>query len=327
MTLEKEDLPTTLKIGATPLGEDQELSQALDIYRRYLTYELHRSEATVTAYLSDLGDFFAFAARAGRNHLSQIDTALIRSWLSGHHARGAASSSMARRTSSLRAFFAWAEEEDLLEANPTHRISSPKKTKHLPAVLKQKQVQQLLETLNQALAQNPADPRLLRLLAVVELLYSSGLRISELTGLDLTSIDRTNNTLRVLGKGQKERVVPLGLPALGAVDRWLTQGRPQWVKAQSPLPLALFLGPRGGRANPRQIRQDLTQLLSTLQDSQASGAHVFRHTAATHLLDGGADLRTVQEFLGHASLATTQIYTHVSVERLAAAYQQAHPRA
>lgn len=327
MTLEKEDPPVTLKIGATPLGEDQELSRALEVYRRYLTYELHRSEATITAYLSDLGDFFAFATRAGRSHLSQIDTALIRSWLSGHHARGAAASSMARRTSSLRAFFTWAEEEDLLDANPTHRISSPKKTKHLPAVLKQKQVEQLLATLNQALAENPADPRLLRLLAVVELLYSSGLRISELTGLDLTSIDRTNNTLRVLGKGQKERVVPLGLPALRAVDRWLTQGRPQWVKAPGPLPLALFLGPRGGRANPRQIRQDLTQLLSTLEDSQASGAHVFRHTAATHLLDRGADLRTVQEFLGHASLATTQIYTHVSVERLAAAYQQAHPRA
>ncbi|WP_421082993.1 tyrosine recombinase XerC [Rothia nasimurium] len=326
--------PTTLKIGPSDISEDRELTLALESYRRYLTYELHRSPETIRSYQSDLKDFFGFARRRGITHLTQVDLELLRAWLAQLHRHQAARSSIARRTSSLRTFFAWAEDEELIPHNPALKLTTPKKEKHLPDVLSQAHMHQLQATLAQALAEDPTNPRLLRLNATLEVLYSTGLRISELCNLDLTSIDRTNLTVRVIGKGNKERIIPIGQPALKALNRWVSRGRPQWLPAAgsetSPRPSpqhALFLGPRGKRANPRQIRQDLTLLLSTLSDTTATGAHVFRHTAATHMVDGGADIRAVQEFLGHSSLATTQVYTHVSVERLAAAYHRAHPRA
>ncbi|MGV3017278.1 tyrosine recombinase XerC [Rothia sp. 88186D007BW] len=329
-----DQLPTTLKIGASTVDEDREFVRALEAFERYLTYELHRSPQTIRAYRSDLSDFFAYARRYGITHLSHITLDIIRDWLAHHHRKQAARSSMARRTSSLRTFFTWAEEEELIEANPALKLTTPKKSKHLPAVLSQAQMQGLTATLSAALGQAPRDARLLRLQAVVELLYASGLRISELTGLDLTSIDRNQRTLRVLGKGNKERVVPFGAQAMQALNRWVVAGRPQWLPEANPAigagdsgQNALFIGPQGKRANPRQIRQDLTTLLGTLDDTEATGAHVFRHTAATHMVDGGADIRAVQEFLGHSSLATTQVYTHVSVDRLAQAYRRAHPRA
>ena len=168
---------------------------------------------------------------------------------------------------------------------------------------------------------------MLRLWAVLEILYSSGMRISELTGLNLSSIDRANKTVRVIGKGNKERVVPLGTPAMKVLSRWVKIGRPYWIAKGSRDVTALFIGPRGKRANPRQIREDISRILRTLEDTEVSGAHVLRHSAATHLVDGGADIRTVQELLGHASLSTTQIYTHVSMKRLADTYTRAHPRA
>lgn len=168
---------------------------------------------------------------------------------------------------------------------------------------------------------------MLRLWAVLEVLYSSGMRISELTGLNLSSIDRANKTVRVIGKGNKERVVPLGTPAMKVLSRWVKIGRPYWIAKGSRDVTALFIGPRGKRANPRQIREDISRILRTLENTEVSGAHVLRHSAATHLVDGGADIRTVQELLGHASLSTTQIYTHVSMKRLADTYTRAHPRA
>lgn len=320
--------PTTLKIGASAVEEDRELVRALESFERYLTYELHRSEATVRAYRSDLLDFFAFARRQGCSHLSHMDLDLLRSWLAGHYRRGAASSSMARRTSSLRSFFRWAQEEEILTIDPSARLATAKVDKRLPKVLKQEQIQSLLETLHKALQEQPRQPRLLRLLAVTELLYASGIRISELTGLNLESVDRQRLTLRVLGKGSKERVVPFGQPAMEALNSWVSLGRPQWLAPQGQgVQPALFIGPQGRRANPRQIRQDLSSLLATLEGTDFSGAHIFRHSTATHLVDGGADIRSVQELLGHSSLATTQVYTHVSLDRLAASYRQAHPRA
>lgn len=168
---------------------------------------------------------------------------------------------------------------------------------------------------------------MLRLWAVLEVLYSSGMRISELTGLNLSSIDRANKTVRVIGKGNKERVVPLGIPAMKVLSQWVKIGRPYWITKGSHDVTALFIGPRGKRANPRQIREDISRILRTLENTEVSGAHVLRHSAATHLVDGGADIRTVQELLGHASLSTTQIYTHVSMKRLADTYTRAHPRA
>lgn len=332
---ESHQLPTTLKIGASAIDEDREYTRALEAYERYLTYELHRSPETIRAYLADLRDFFNYARRHGTTHLSHISLDLVRSWLATHHQRQAARSSMARRTSTVRSFFLWAEEEELVDSNPALKLSTPKKTKHLPTVLSVSHMESLTNTLRRALVLDPTNPRILRLNAVVEVLYATGIRISELTSLDITSVDRHARTLRVIGKGNKERVVPFGSQAMKALSLWVAQGRPQWLpetpphatRPISPPQYALFIGPKGKRANSRQIRADLTQLLATLEDTGASGAHIFRHTAATHMVDGGADIRAVQEFLGHSSLATTQVYTHVSVDRLAQVYSRAHPRA
>lgn len=326
-----ESLDSALPDSALPdsaLGVSGEVFRpVLDRFERFLRYEKHRSEETIRSYISDLEGFFGYMARRGVRHLDSIDASLIREWLGSLHLRQAARSTVARRGSTLRTFFTWAQEEELVHANPTRGMRTPKRENHLPPVLSREQMNQLLTTLQERRAQDPRDARLLRLEAVVEVLYASGMRISELTGLDLQSVDRANKTVRVLGKGNKERVVPLGTPALKALNRWVSYGRPQWIPEGAQGVTALFIGPRGGRANTRQIREDLTRLLRTVENTQASGAHVLRHSAATHLVDGGADIRSVQELLGHSSLATTQIYTHVSMKRLAETYARAHPRA
>lgn len=326
-----ESLDSALPGSALPdsaLGVSGEVFRpVLDRFERFLRYEKHRSEETIRSYISDLEGFFGYMARRGVRHLDSIDASLIREWLGSLHLRQAARSTVARRGSTLRTFFTWAQEEELVYANPTRGMRTPKRENHLPPVLSREQMNQLLSTLQERRAQDPRDARLLRLEAVVEVLYASGMRISELTGLDLQSVDRANKTVRVLGKGNKERVVPLGTPALKALNRWVLYGRPQWIPEGAQGVTALFIGPRGGRANARQIREDLTRLLRTVENTQASGAHVLRHSAATHLVDGGADIRSVQELLGHSSLATTQIYTHVSMKRLAETYARAHPRA
>lgn len=326
-----ESLDSALPGSALPdsaLGVSGEVFRpVLDRFERFLRYEKHRSEETIRSYISDLEGFFGYMARRGVRHLDSIDASLIREWLGSLHLRQAARSTVARRGSTLRTFFTWAQEEELVHANPTRGMRTPKRENHLPPVLSREQMNQLLTTLQERRAQDPRDARLLRLEAVVEVLYASGMRISELTGLDLQSVDRANKTVRVLGKGNKERVVPLGTPALKALNRWVSYGRPQWIPEGAQGVTALFIGPRGGRANARQIREDLTRLLRTVENTQASGAHVLRHSAATHLVDGGADIRSVQELLGHSSLATTQIYTHVSMKRLAETYARAHPRA
>lgn len=325
----------SLTTTPTVLGEDHQYTRALEAYHRYLAYELHRSPETIRAYLADLRDFFNYAFRQGRSQLSEVSLDLLRDWLRTHYQKQAARSSMARRTSTLRSFFLWAEEEGLIDFNPALKLSTPKRSSYLPAVLSENQMESLIETLHHDVSRDPLNPRLLRLNAAVEVLYATGLRISELASLNLESIDRQSRTLRVIGKGNKERIVPFGSQAMKALSLWVARGRPQWLPhvntdlaSTQPLPqYALFIGPTGKRANVRQIRADVTRLLKTLEDSTASGAHIFRHTAATHMVDGGADIRAVQELLGHSSLATTQVYTHVSVERLAKVYSQAHPRA
>ena len=326
-----ERLDSALSGSALPesaLGVSGEVFRpVLDRFERFLRYEKHRSEETIRSYISDLEGFFGYMARRGVRHLESIDASLIREWLGSLHLRQAARSTVARRGSTLRTFFTWAQDEELVHANPTRGMRTPKRENHLPPVLSQEQMNQLLTTLQKRRVQDPRDARLLRLEAVVEVLYASGMRISELTGLDLQSVDRANKTVRVLGKGNKERVVPLGTPALKALNSWVSYGRPQWIPEGAQGVTALFIGPRGGRANARQIREDLTRLLRTVENTTASGAHVLRHSAATHLVDGGADIRSVQELLGHSSLATTQIYTHVSMKRLAETYARAHPRA
>ncbi|GAA1742872.1 tyrosine recombinase XerC [Rothia terrae] len=326
---EQPQLPDTLVL--TEPAEDayhRAYVQAVRAFERFLTYEKHRSPQTIRAYVSDITSLLGYAKRHGVMELEEITIEHMRGWLGTHYAGNSARSSMARRASSLRTFFSWAEEEQLITQNPSLALVTAAKNKYLPEVLSKQHMETLLTSLQEQLQLAPRDAKLLRLIAVVELLYATGMRISELTGLNLSSIDRENLTMRVIGKGNKERVVPFGKPAMDALNQWVMRGRPQWFPHETSATIeALFIGPQGKRANPRQIREDLTRLLRQLDNTNASGAHVFRHTAATHLVEGGADIRSIQELLGHSSLATTQIYTHVSIDRLAGTYAGAHPRA
>ncbi|WP_255411249.1 MULTISPECIES: tyrosine recombinase XerC [Micrococcaceae] len=313
----REASPRTRELG-------EEFAQALGGFENYLVYEKARSPETVRAYSSDLKDLFLSVQEAGADSLGQIELEELRNWLAEGYQRDEARSTMARKASSVRSFFAWAEGRGIVTNNPAARLKSPQGRRSLPKVLSGQDMKEILSLLEHDLKQRPGNPHVLRTIAVVELLYSAGLRISELCGLDLSSINAERRTITVVGKGDKQRTVPLGLPAMKSVEAWLESGRTQWVKgAQS----ALFVGTRGTRAGQRQIREDLNEILARATSTGASGAHVFRHTAATHMVDGGADIRAVQEMLGHSTLATTQIYTHVSVDRLAKTYRRAHPRA
>jgi len=211
----------------------------------------------------------------------------------------------------------------VIEADPSLRLVAPRPEKTLPGVLKQDEISAALDVA--AIVADDQDAIHLRDRAMLELLYASGIRVGELVGLDIDDVDFGTNLVRVMGKGAKERTVPFGGPAATALQGWLRLGRAQVVTSGSGP--AMFLGRRGGRVDPRQVRSAVHQLLQRVPDAPDVGPHGLRHSAATHLLEGGADLRAVQELLGHASLATTQIYTHVSVERLKRSYQQAHPRA
>lgn len=302
------------------------IDAAIDAYVRRLTVERGLSEQTVRAYRGDLLDFADFADHAGITDVAAIDLELLRDWqwrASEHLAK----SSTARRTAALRGFTAWLARTGAAPADPGLRLRSPRSDTHLPRVLTRSQLDALFTGLHDRAASD--DPVAIRDVAIVELLYASAIRVSELTGLGLADIDRTRLTVRVLGKGGKERVVPFGVPAARAIDRYLDAGRPALLRdgIDALFQDALFLGARGGRLTPRTVYQLVASLLVDLPGSGPAGPHTFRHTAATHLLDGGADLRAVQELLGHASLATTQIYTHVSTERLKSAYATAHPRA
>jgi len=219
-----------------------------------------------------------------------------------------------------RAFTAWAARDGLIESDPGVRLASPKARQSLPEVLRVEEAAAVMEA-----AGAIATPIGLRDAAIVELLYGTGARVSELCGLDIDDLDGDRRTVRLFGKGAKERTVPLGEPAVAAVSRWLSVGRPRLVTPESGL--ALLLGARGGRLDPRAARQVVHDRLAAVEGVADLGPHGLRHTAATHLIEGGADLRSVQELLGHATLATTQIYTHVSIERLRATYDRAHPRA
>lgn len=290
---------------------------------RYLRAERARSEHTARAYSADIADLLSYALAGGAATLEDLTLATLRSWLAAMSSAGQARSSIARRAASARAFTAWALREELIRTDPALRLRAPKREKTLPAVLQQTQMQALFGNLAAGAAEG--DPVALRDRAMVELLYAAGIRVSELAGLDLEDVDHERRTLRVLGKGNKERTVPFGIPASKALDDWLRRGRGRLAtEASGP---ALFLGRRGRRVDPRQVRSLAARLFGQLGDTAATSPHALRHSAATHLLDGGADLRSVQEILGHSSLATTQIYTHISVDRLRRSYEQAHPRA
>jgi integrase/recombinase XerC len=297
--------------------------EATDAYTRHVRDVRRLSPATVRAYAADLADL---AGSTGDVELSDIDLEHLREWLWRATKRGDARSTIARRTAAARGFFAWALETGLTTTDPSLRLVAPKRGRTLPHVAAADAVGDLLDQLARTAAEG--DPIALRDHALLEMLYGSGIRVSELCGLDLDDIDHDRRTARVTGKGSKERVVPFGAPAAAALDAYLVRGRPVLSARRddgSPL-RAIFLGARGARLGPRATYEVVSRVLGPVVGS-AVGPHALRHSAATHLLDGGADLRTVQELLGHASLGTTQIYTHVSSERLAATYRLAHPRA
>ena len=248
---------------------------------------------------------------------------LLRSWLAEQSAAGAARATLARRTSSVKTFCAWALRRGLITVDPAARLQVPKARRTLPAVLRRDQALDALDAANSGAQEG--DPIALRDRLIVELLYATGIRVSELCGLDIDDIDTSRRVVRVLGKGNKQRTVPFGEPAHAALTAWLTDGRPQLSTPESGP--ALLLGVRGRRLDPRQARTVVHQTVSAVNGAPDIGPHGLRHSAATHLLEGGADLRIVQELLGHTSLATTQLYTHVTVERLRAVHDQAHPRA
>jgi integrase/recombinase XerC len=283
----------------------------------------------VRAYLGDVRALLAHAREVGVTAPAGLGIGLLRSWLAGQHNSGYSRTTMARRAAAARTFTAFACARGLLSPDPGPLLGTPRTRRPLPHVLRQDQVAAVLGSTGtppSTGAGTPHDQALeLRDAAIMELLYATGIRVSELCGLDLPDFDFSRNTVRVLGKGGRERTVPAGLPAVRAVSVWARAGRP--VLAVPASGRALFLGARGGRLDPRSARRVVHARLATVPGTPDSGPHGLRHAAATHLLEGGADLRSVQEILGHASLASTQIYTHVSAERLQAAYHQAHPRA
>lgn len=291
-------------------------------FTRHLRAERGRSEHTTRAYLGDLRHLLAFAERQGIGPLSELRLSDLRAWLGEQADGGASRATIARRAASVRTFFTWAARTGRIPSDPSVRLVAPRRARSLPGVLKQAEASAMLDLA--AVRADDADPIHLRDRAALELMYASGIRVGELVGLDVDDIDLGQHTVRVMGKGSKERVVPFGLPAARAVEDWL-RVRSQVARPDSGA--ALLLGRRGRRADARQVRAAVHELLAHLPEAPDLGPHGLRHSAATHLLEGGADLRMVQEMLGHASLATTQIYTHVSVERLRKSYEQAHPRA
>lgn len=317
------DDPAAAAAGTEGEELPAEFAAALGAFARYLQAERARSEHTVRAYLGDVASLLGFTAKGPGQHLADIDLSVLRSWLGSMNTAGMARATLARRAAAARTFMAWAFREELVAENPAQRLKAPRRQSALPEVLQRRQMEQLFEALSDQAAEG--DPVALRDRAMVELLYATGIRVGELAGLDVDDVDHDRRAVRVLGKGNKERTVPFGVPAGTALDDWLRRGRGRLAVAGSGP--ALFLGRRGGRIDSRQVRAVAARILAAVPDTAASGPHALRHSAATHLLDGGADLRAVQEILGHTSLATTQLYTHVSVERLNSSYRQAHPRA
>jgi integrase/recombinase XerC len=315
------------------------MTSALAAFERHLRSERSLSEHTVRAYLGDIRSLLEYTSRQGASRPADLGLAELRGWLAVQHESGAARTTLARRGAAARAFTAFAHRRGWLPTDPGPQLGTLKTRRVLPHVLRQDEMAAILGGLDRAAPATEAAPATqaapateaeaateaavaLRDAAVLELFYATGIRVSELCGLDPGHFDHGRRTVRVRGKGDKERTVPVGVPALRAVTRWLDAGRP--VLATAARGPALFLGVR---VDPRAARRLVHDRLREAGASRDTGPHGLRHSAATHLLEGGADLRTVQEILGHSSPATTQIYTHVSIERLKSSYRQAHPRA
>ena len=304
-----------------------QLERAIDDFVSYLVGERGYSPHTVRAYRSDLAALASFAAHRTIDDTDELTLEVYRDWLWSASQFGLSKATLARRSATAKSFSAWLSRSTEKTTDAASRLRAPKPDRSLPRVLSREAMDTVLDSL--AARAVDGEPVALRDLAIVELLYASALRVSELVGIDTGDLDLDRRTVRVLGKGSKERVVPFGQPAHLAVADYLQRGRPALAARASDgaASSAVYLGARGARLGARSVYAIVSKLLLDVPGSGPEGPHAFRHTAATHLLDGGADLRAVQEMLGHASLGTTQIYTHVTTERLRETYRQAHPRA
>ncbi|RFA08721.1 recombinase XerC [Subtercola boreus] len=332
------------------------LEQNADDFLSHLALERGYSENTVRAYRSDLANLLAFAAdrraqagtetvgaesvgaesvgaeTAGAEGSAGMTLDLLRDWLWAASNGGLSKATMARRSATAKSFSAWLTRTGLQTGDAAVRLRAPRADRSLPRVLSRASVQSIFDLLDERASDG--DPIGERNRAIVELLYASALRVSEIVGIDVDDLDEERRTVLVTGKGSKQRVVPFGAPALAAVTQYRQNGRREQLISTAPgqesqmrVSSALFLNTRGERVGTRSVYAVVSELLSRVPGTGPEGPHAFRHTAATHLLDGGADLRAVQEMLGHSSLGTTQIYTHVTTERLRSTYLAAHPRA
>ena len=302
----------------------ENFEKLLTAFERNLKVERNLSLHTIRAYMGDLKSLLLHLEKLGLSDISALELTHLRSWLANQAVKGGARTTLARRAVSVRMFTKWALKNKFLSSDVGASLATPKGHRTLPGVLDVNNAQIAMDSMATRAAQEQT-PISLRDVAMVELLYATGARVGELCGLDIGDIDYSRNTIRVLGKGDKERVIPMGRPAVAALEIYLKDGRQALVSTQSAN--ALFLGLRGKRIDQRTVRTVVYEALSAIEGIERMGPHALRHSAATHLLEGGADLRTVQEILGHASLATTQIYTHVSSARLQKVFKQAHPRA
>ncbi len=304
-------------------GLPEDLARVLGEYERHLRSERDLAPHTVTAYITDIAGLFEHAVRLGLTDVADLDLRTLRSWLAKQQTLGRSRTTLARRATAARVFTGWLARSGRAATDAGATLGSPQPHRVLPAVLRADEARALIDAAS-ALADD-GGPVGLRDVAMLEVLYATGIRVGELVGLDVDDVDHDRSVLRVFGKGRKERSVPFGRPAALALARWLRDGRAVLVAEGAGG--ALFVGVRGRRIDQRAVRTLVHQRLAEVPGAPDMGPHGLRHTAATHLLEGGADLRSVQELLGHASLATTQRYTHVTTERLRRAYQQAHPRA
>jgi len=289
------------------------MEKYIEKFMRYLEIEKNYSEHTILNYKLDLQDFKKFL---GDTDLEKIDYLTLRKYLAELKGKNLGTRTIGRHLSSLRSFFKFLTRDGYLKTNPILALSSPKLEKHLPLFMTEEEVAKLIES---AFAKNESDELGLRNRAILETFYSTGIRNSELVGLDIQDIDSIGGIIKVMGKGRKERVVPIGEIAIAAIRKYLGKRKKQAD--------ALFLNKNGRRISTRGIRGVVEKYIHIAGIKQGISPHTFRHSFATHLLNRGADLRTVQELLGHANLSTTQIYTHLTTEKLKSVYDKAHPRA
>lgn len=299
----------------------------MEAFLAYMQAQKGASRHTLNAYAGDLNQFFAFLGyeeeTPSLEELAGVDHRAVRRYLAYLQAHGYARRSVARKLAAVRSFFRFLCREERLERNPLRGVATPRLGQRLPRHLPVEEVNALMER------PDPHTPLGRRDRAILEVLYASGLRVSELCGLDLGDVDASNGLVRVRGKGGRERVVPMGSAAIAALGVYLKEARPRLAAAAGGRgePNALFLNRQGQRISPRGVRNIVNRYSGEVRPGRPVSPHAVRHSFATHLLDNGADLRAVQELLGHASISTTQIYTHVTRERLRAVYQKAHPRA